>query len=148
MNSKTVGIAIILLFVGAPSLFACIMDYTLVHPDGSEEQIVADDPDQAVELITGITYILRTSYRENHRNCSVTPDDTIWLLDGSRWRESRDTQALLLESAMVWTQTAVRTNTGELTFTAQQEGMRELEVIRVCDRDGYHGMVYFLVEQP
>lgn len=96
-------------------------------------------------LQAGAQYTLEMVYVENHRNCTVSPDETLYLLDGSRWRVARDTQPLVLAALPEWTAPARRTHAGTFPFAAQTPGVWALEVVRVCDRGGYHGTLIFEV---
>lgn len=122
--------------------FACIPDFTLIDSDGHETILDIENP---VELDAGRDYTLRIEYWEDHRNCSAKPEETMFLLDGARWRVGRETQPLVLSAAPEWTRPAARTNVGELRFTAVNPGEWILEIIRVCDRGGYSGQIEFHV---
>ena len=121
---------------------ACTMEYTII-PVGGEEMSI--QPGSPIALTLGQDYILRMEYYEDHRNCTAKPEETLLLLDGSRWREDRDSQPLVLTASPVWTKPKNRTNVGELEFTATTLGSFQLEIIRECTRDGYQGELVFVV---
>ncbi len=131
----------LMLGVAATPAMACNYTYTVIDPTG-RETVVSEG--NSLTLVQGETYVLRMEYWENHRNCTVTPEDTLYLVDGARWRPDRDTQPLILRETAEWEQTASRTHRGEFTFDAAREGAWSVEVVRVCDRGGYHGA--FLLE--
>ncbi len=121
---------------------ACTMEYTII-PAGGEE--VSVEPGSPFTLAQGQDYILRMEYYEDHRNCTAKPEETLLLLDGSRWREDKAGQPLVLSSSPVWTKPKSRTNVGEFEFTAVAPGSFCLEIIRECTRDGYQGELVFVV---
>jgi hypothetical protein len=118
------------------------MEYTIIPAGGEEIRV---EPGSPIALAQGQDYVLRMEYYEDHRNCTAKPEETLLLLDGSRWRENRDDQPLVLSSSPVWTKPKSRTNVGELAFTAAAPGSFRLEIIRECTRDGYQGELLFVV---
>lgn len=142
MNARRTGIVLFLILAAAASAAACNYIYTLIDSQGREVQVVEGG---RVSLTQGEHYVLRMEYRENHRNCTVTPEETLYLLDGARWRLGRETQPLLLSEIADWTQPASRTHLGEFTFTASTAGNWLFEVVRTCDRGGYHGSFHLEV---
>jgi hypothetical protein len=121
---------------------ACEMNYTLTSGDGTT---VTVRPEQPIELELGSTYVLALEYYEDHRNCTVQPEETLLLLEGSRWRENRETQPLLLTAPIEWTSPKNRTNLALVEFTATSAGTFRLEIIRSCTREGYDGELVFVV---
>ena len=136
-------ITVMLLATTIPVL-ACNYTYTVIDSVGRETPVTEGN---SAILIRGETYTLRMEYHENHRNCNVSPEETLYLVDGARWRLDRETQPLILRAMPDWEQPASRTHRGEFTFTASQEGSWQVEVVRVCDRGGYHGE-FVLEVQP
>ncbi len=138
-----VGALLLLLVAGAPAA-ACEFVYTLIGPDGEERSI---ETSNTTTLREGAAYTLRMAYREDHRNCNIGPEDTLYLLDGARWRLERETQPLVLTTEPAWNQPSSRSHVGELQFTAATAGEWSLELIRTCHRDGYAGTLRFVVEE-
>ena len=135
--------AVVLLGLVAAPGFGCEFAYTLIEPSGDERTI---ETDNATTVRAGEEYTLRMAYREDHRNCSAEPEETVFLLDGARWRPERDTQPLVLAGTPEWEQPSVRSHVGELRFTAGEPGTWTLELIRTCHREGYTGRLEFTVE--
>ena len=142
MKARHVLIVLVLALGGVVPALACNYTYTVIDGAG-RETIVSEGSSATLRL--GETYTLRMEYHENHRNCNVSPEETLYLLDGSRWRLERETQPLYLLSWPQWEQPASRTHRGEFVFTAAQAGTWLVEVVRVCDRGGYHGEIYLEV---
>ncbi|SIQ19468.1 hypothetical protein SAMN05920897_10532 [Alkalispirochaeta americana] len=130
-------------FASLNSAFGCDYLYTIMDQAGTER--VLREGETAL-LRANETYTLRMEYRENHRNCSVTPEQTLYLLEGARWRVARESQPLVLVAPPQWEQPASRSHRGDFTFLASQDGYWTLEVIRSCDRGGYHGTIYLEVK--
>ena len=124
------------------TLFACEFNYTLVDASGRSMQVT---PSQPMVLKLGESYSFEISFYEDHRNCVVPPSDTLFMLDGARWRPLRDSQGLVLSGAMEWKEHSSRLNTGVTSFTALLPGTYSLEVMRVCDRGGYTAELIFAV---
>ena len=147
MNTQRTGIIIALLpvlfTISAATAAACNYTYTVIDAEGREVRI---SEGERATLTQGESYILRMEYHENHRNCRVSPEETLYLLDGARWRLDRETQPLLLTGMPEWIQPAPRTHRGEFAFTASAAGDWLFEVVRVCDRGGYHGRFFLEVE--
>jgi hypothetical protein len=123
-------------------LWACEFSYTITD---TQEKSVNVIPSQPVMLEIGETYTFTISFYEDHRNCTVSPSDTLFLLDGGRWRVGREAQGLVLDTAIVWKENSSRLNTGVGTFTALRPGSYTLEVIRECSRGGYTADLRFIV---
>lgn len=124
-------------------MFACNYTYTFIDQAGNAT-VVAEG--ERATLTAGERYTLTMEYHENHRNCSVSPQETLYLVDGSRWREGRETQPLVLVSMPQWEQPARRTHRGDFQFIAARAGVWSLEIVRVCDRGGYHGELFIEVQ--
>ena len=142
MKKIIAGAAVILAAVVGQPAFACIPDFTLIDSEGRETVL---DIGNLIELDSGQEYVLRIEYWEDHRNCSAKPEETLFILDGARWRVERETQPLILSANPEWTRPESRTNLGELRFIAASPGKWVLEIIRVCDRGGYAGRLEFHV---
>ncbi len=140
---RTLIISIILL-TSAAIISACEFTYTLTDSQDRSREISVDSP---VMVTRGESYTLSLSYWEDHRSCKLGPEGTMFLLDGARWRVQRDTQPLILLSDVSWDGSSSRTKTGTVRFTANTAGSWILEVLRICDREGYQGELVFLVSQ-
>ncbi len=140
---KRIVTFLVLLLAGSIATFACNYTYTVIDAAGNAQRI--SEGETAI-LQQGGEYTLQMVYVENHRNCTVSPDQTLYLLDGSRWRVARDTQPLILTSPPDWEEPRSRTHSGEFPFVANVSGTWTLEVVRVCDRGGYTGEIHFEVQ--
>ncbi len=129
-------------FGAVDSVFACRQEYFLVGPNESESAI---DASTTTQIALGETYTLRIEYYEDHRNCTAIPEETMFLLDGARWRVNRETQPLVLTATPEWNRPSSRTNVGEVTFHAAAAGTWRVEIVRTCTRDGYTGWLEFEV---
>ena len=135
-------IAVIFTVITVAQAAACEMSFSVTPVGGSSESV---SPDSPIRLIEGQDYVLRMEYYEDHRNCSTKPEETLFLLEGSRWRKDKVGQPLILTESVVWTMPKNRTNVGELVFTAAETCTFRLEIIRECTREGYHGELEFVV---
>ena len=115
-------------------LFACEFDYQVTDRNGNTMQLTSSQP---LVLTQGESYTFHIAFYEDHRNCAVPPSDTLFMINGARWRPGRDAQGLVLDSAFVWKEESSRLNSGVATFSATVSGTYTLEVIRVCDRGGF-----------
>lgn len=138
--------ALTVLFASAAVAGACELQFSLFDAAGTERAVAAGTG-SPINLEVGLEYTLRMAYREDHRSCTVQPEDTLLLLDGARWREARDTQPLVLAAPVVWTQPRARTHEAEIGFTAAAAGNWTLEIIRECSRGGYYGELLFVVTE-
>lgn len=135
---KTRRTVMILFFVLASTASAAACDYVYTVIDSRGMELRIREGEQTT-LIQGERYILRMEYRENHRNCNVSPEETLYLVNGARWIDNGDTQPLVLTAMPEWEQPASRTHRGDFTFTAARVGEWLVEVVRECNRGGYHG---------
>ena len=124
------------------ALLACEFDYAIVDTWGKSVQVL---PSQPVVINQGQSYTFEISFYEDHRNCVVAPSDTLFMLNGARWRPQRESQGLVLDAAVVWKENSARLNTGSTSFTALVPGTYTLEVMRVCDRGGYTAELIFVI---
>lgn len=131
---RRIGIVAAIMVFAAAVGHACIFTYTLVGPDGSVE-IRSGTP---AHVVTGESYRIEIAMRENHANCRIQPEDTLFLLEEGRWRLLRDTQPLVLLEEIVWEQTGSRRYATVVSFSVAQAGAWRVDVIRECDRGGYH----------
>ena len=131
------------LMLGAGTVaHACIFTYTLVDGAGGRTTIT---PGRAVELTRGENYRIEITMREDHGNCLLAPEDTLFLLDEARWRVGRDTQPLILREAIEWIETGSRRYATAIAFTASQSGAFSVNVLRECTRGGYSATLLFQV---
>lgn len=124
-------------------LFACEMHFSLISPDGEEEQLF---PGREIVLNYDETYTLRVEFVEDHRKCVMAPEDTVYLLDEEKWKTEKDHLSLQLVSSSQWEETSTRGWVQELQFTAAQKGSVELEVLRDCPKGGYDEDLLFSVQ--
>ncbi len=141
------NLIIIAVFLGvllpAFGLFACEMHFSLISPDGEEDQVY---PGRETVLHHDVTYALRIEFVEDHRNCVMPPEDTVYLLDEEKWNTEKDHLSLQLVSAGQWEETSARGWVQELQFTAAQKGSASLEVLRDCPKGGYDEYLFFSVQ--
>jgi hypothetical protein len=136
-RSWLVGLA--LFFLPALCAHACIFTYTLVGPDGSVRMSV----ESPTAVIVGESYRIEIAMREDHGNCQIEPEDTMFLLNESRWRLKRETQPLVLLSDIVWEKIGSTRYTTVIEFRVAQSGLSTVDVIRECSRGGYQGALVF-----
>ncbi len=143
MNSmrKKLFITAALLLLFATGAFACEFTYMIRSSDGKSERVI---PGRPAELESGESYTLTVSYREDHKNCIVAPEDTLFLVEEERWREGKDYLALTLVSSEGWKSDG-RSHEASFVFTASKQGEWPLEVIRECTRGGYKATLLFRV---
>ena len=135
-----IGGILTLLTVGA---FACEMTFVLTDSSANSRTII---PGKTVILKRGETYSLVIRFKEDHNNCKVAPEETLFLLDEEKWKSSKDYLSLQLAGSINWVDTDSRTHETELTFIAVNTGEWELEVIRECSKkDGYDEYLLFSV---
>ena len=121
---------------------ACEMAFRITGPDGAEMRIL---PGSTIALRKGAEYTLRVEFTEDHRNCAIPPDETVFMLDGGKWRVNKTAQALVLRSAIAWTAVSRTQNTAVITFTAGAGGTTVLNVSRDCPKAGYDESFTFVV---
>ena len=139
-KNKTKTVLLVMMLFG-PALFsagACIFTYTLVGPDSSTEERVSMEPGVAVPVEQGKEYRIEITMREDHGNCSIRAEDTLFLLEETRWRVGRETQPLVLLYPISWQRTGSRGYTTIIEFVVNKPGAWTIDVIRDCDREGYH----------
>lgn len=129
-----------LLTVGA---FACEMTFVLTDSSANSRTVI---PGKKIVLKRGETYSLVVRFKEDHNNCKVAPEVTLFLLDEEKWKSSKDYLPLQLAGSINWTDINSRTHETELTFKAAKSGDWELEVIRECSKkEGYDEYLLFSV---
>ena len=130
-----------LFMLAAAALSACEFIYILTTPDGKETRII---PGNEYTIMEGGQYILSMSYKEDHRNCEVLPEDTLFLVEDEKWRTGKDYLALELLSAAEW-ESDKKSHSASMTFTAAKTGVWDIQVIRECSRGGYKESLIFRV---
>ena len=134
---------ILFLIAGAAGAFACQLTFSLVSGDGSVRNIV---PGRSVDLDLAESYTLKVTLEEDHNNCPVPAEDTVFLLEEEKWKASKDYLPLILGDNISWSDTGSRSHLTELAFTAVQAGVWELEIIRDCDKkEGYDESLIFSI---
>jgi len=135
-------IPLVYLFLAAAPLSACEFTYTISGPGLSAAKVIPGVP---VTLTRDAEYTLSVSYREDHNNCLVPPEDTLFLVEEERWKTGKDYLPLELLQARPWTASG-RSNATTLTFTASEAGTWPVQVIRECTRGGYDQTLLFSVK--
>jgi len=123
-------------------LFACEMEFRISGPAMTDMRIL---PGSTIALEKGSSYSLQVIFSEDHRNCKIPPEDTLFMLDKQKWRVDKAEQGVVLQSAIVWKTTTKTTNETTLTFVASQEGQRVLNICRICPKGGYDEDIIFSV---
>lgn len=141
---RRVGCTLALFLASALAAHACIFTYTLVGPEG-ETELAGSGAAPVVRI--GETYRIEITMREDHANCRIDPEDTIFLLEEGRWRVLRETQPLVLLADIEWEQIATRRYTTAIEFRPATAGLYRIDVIRECDRGGYHEILLIDVEE-
>lgn len=134
-------ISILLLSLLVP-LFACEMEFRLSGPSLTDMRIL---PGSTIALEKGSSYTLQVIFTEDHRNCKIPAEDTLFMLDKQKWRVDKTEQAVVLQRAIVWQTSAKRTNETTLLFVASREGQSILNIIRTCTKGGYDENIIFSV---
>lgn len=132
---------ILLLLLPAAGLAACEFTYTLEGPGQTEARVIPGVP---LQLKSDTIYTLNISYREDHRNCLVPPEDTLFLVEDERWKQGKEYLALELMEDIVWTANGKEKQT-TVHFETHAPGTWPLQVIRECSRGGYDQTILFTV---
>jgi hypothetical protein len=132
---------ILLLLLPAARLAACEFTYTLTGPGQTDTRIIPGIP---LQLETDALYSLDVSYREDHRNCLVPPEDTLFLVEEERWKTGKEYLALELMEDIVWIEDEREKQT-IIQFETHTPGTWPLQVIRECSRGGYDQTLLFTV---
>jgi hypothetical protein len=139
---RKIAIVLLFLFSSGFGLYACEMHFSLIHPDGSEQEIF---PGKSVVLKEGEEYLLRIQFVEDHKRCITPPEETVYLLDNEKWKSQKDYLPLILLSQNPWEEVSSHVWEQEINFKAQKSGDWELQVVRDCPKGGYEGQLTFLV---
>ncbi|WP_320130116.1 hypothetical protein [uncultured Sphaerochaeta sp.] len=139
---KTI-MALVLLVIPTFNLFACEMSFHLTGPQYSDTRVL---PGSTISLQQGEIYNLEVEFTEDHRNCTVPAEDTLFLVDGSKWKTSKTSLALVLEHEINWVEESRYINTSILTFEANKDGSTVLDILRDCRKGGYDESITFMVD--
>jgi hypothetical protein len=138
----SLGIIITAVLTGTAAL-ACEMNFTVVSNSGESFEV---RPNKPVTLETKETYTLEVEFVQDHRNCIVPAENTVFLLNEEKWKEGKDYLPLLLLSQSGWTEVSSGTWEQNLGFVAQESQKTELEVIRDCPKGGYDETLEFKIK--
>jgi len=134
-----IGILMLSLFL---PLWACEMEFRISGPAMSDMRIL---PGSTIALEKGEPYSLRVIFSEDHRNCKVPPEDTLFMLDKQKWRVDKTEQGVVLQDPITWMTTSKNTNVTTISFVASLEGQRVLNICRICSKGGYDENIIFSV---
>ncbi len=132
----------IVLFAAFP-IFACEMDFTLVSNGGEAETIT---PGKTVTLDKDEVYTLSVTFTPDHGRCLLEPEDTVYLLEDERWKETKDYLPVVLLQSSEWDLLEGGSAEQTLTLTGAETGKWDLEVIRDCTKGGYDEVITFKVK--
>lgn len=134
-------VPLVFMLAAAAPLAACEFTYTISGPGLSAVRVIPGVP---VALSSGAQYTLSVAYREDHRNCLVPPEDTVFLVEEERWKAGKDYLPLQLLEAQPWSDSG-RSLATTLSFRAGEPGTWPVQVIRECSRGGYDQTLLFTV---
>ncbi len=138
----SLGIIITAVLIGTAAL-ACELNFTLISENGESVEV---RPNKSVTLETGETYTMEVEFVQDHRNCIVPAEDTMYLLEEEKWKEGKDYLPLLLLSQSGWTEASSGTWEQNLVFLVQEGTKTALEVIRDCPKGGYDETLEFKIK--
>jgi len=130
-------------FTALWSASACEMAFKLVDGTGSSRKIL---PGSTIALDAGKSYTIKVEFTEDHRNCLLEPEDTLFLLDGAKWRVNKEDQGLVLTKAVTWFESGKSLNLTDLVFKAATPGKYGLTILRECAKGGYDEVINFVVK--
>ena len=134
-------LGILLLSLALP-LFACEMEFRLSGPAMTDMRLL---PGSTIALKKDASYTLEVIFSEDHRNCKIPPEDTLFMLDKQKWRVDKTEQGVVLKSPIVWETTTKSTNVTTIAFVASDVGLRVLNICRTCSKGGYDENITFSV---
>lgn len=138
---KTLLLLLGLLAVGS-YLFACEMEFRLSGPAMTDMRIL---PGSTIALERDASYTLQVIFSEDHRNCKIPPEETLFMLDKQKWRVGKAELGVVLQSPIVWVEKDKRTNVATLAFVTALPGERVLTISRSCPKGGYDENIIFSV---
>ena len=140
---RRIFMAALMLTLGGAAAFACEMSFTLEGQSCASMNIL---PGSTVKLSEGQSYKITVEFDEDHRNCKVPADETLFLLNGEKWRPNKETQGLLLTNSIQWEEVSKTKNVIVLEFTASAQGKQTVQIVRDCSKGGYNEQIIFAVE--
>jgi len=140
---RLIILSALLLLSGITVVSACELSFKLHGSDGSSQSI---RPGSTVPVKLGSSYTLDIEFVEDHRNCHVPPEDTIFLLNDEKWKAAKTDQSLQLTSDVAWVMQSRTLNTAGISFTAKQSGTQVLNIIRECVKGGIDEIFNFKVQ--
>jgi hypothetical protein len=132
-----------LLAAAAWEAAACELRFKLVDASGASRRVL---PGATVQLKAGASYSLHIEFDEDHRNCAVPPQETVFLIDGARWNSAKPGQGLALAGPVAWIEDGRTTNHADIPFVAAAGGIHTLSIIRDCPKGGYDETIAFSVK--
>jgi hypothetical protein len=143
MRKLLVGVLFTIgLFPAAFGLYACEMRYSLLQPDGNRLDV---SPGSPVILHTGESYVLQVEFVQDHRKCVTPAEETVYLVDEEKWKETKEYLPLQLLSQSNWVEVSPGRWEQEIGFQPVRRGECVLEVIRECPKGGYDERLVFQV---
>jgi hypothetical protein len=142
-DAKKIMVALALTLAAFWSASACEMSFKLVDSSGSSRKLL---PGSTIDLESGKSYALKVEFVEDHRNCLIPPEDTLFLLGDAKWRVGKEEQGLVLAKAIAWTESGRSLNLADLAFTAKKPGSYRLRLQRACAKGGYDEIFTFMVK--
>ena len=136
-------IAAMIIMAAGAAAFACEMSFTLEGQSFNSMNIL---PGSTVKLAEGQSYKITVEFNEDHRNCKVPADETLFLLNGEKGRPNKETQGLLLTNSIQWEEVSKTKNVIVLEFTASAQGKQTVQIVRDCSKGGYNEQIIFAVE--
>ena len=130
------------LFAAVP-LLACEMEYTLMSNGGETEVLT---PGRTVTLEKDEVYTLQVTFTPDHGRCLLEPEDTVYLLEDERWKETKDYLPVVLLESSEWDVLQGGSAEQTLTLAGSESGKWELEIIRDCTKGGYDEIITFKVK--
>lgn len=138
---KRVLLPLLLLALPASGILACEFTFALHSADGATQAL---RPGSEIVLELGKSYDLEVTFREDHRRCLLTPEDTEFYLEEVKWKPGRDLP-LVLGEAVTWESVNAGSHSATLPFRAEDPGSFQLEIVRECDKGGYDELLLFTV---
>jgi hypothetical protein len=129
--------------IASAAASACEMSFRLVDSSGASRRIL---PGATVPLKAGSGYKLSVEFVEDHRNCSVPAEDTLFLIGGADWTAGRKDQGLVLAKSADWIEEGRTVNRADIAFTAAKAGTYDLGIFRDCSKGGYDEIITFTVK--
>jgi hypothetical protein len=142
-NVKKITFTLALTLAALWSASACEMSFKLADSSGSSRKLI---PGSTIALESGTSYTLKVEFVEDHRNCLIPPEDTLFLLGVAKWRVGKEEQGLVLAKAIAWTESGRSLNLADVAFKALRPGNYSLSIQRECAKGGYDEVFAFVVK--